>query len=588
MIRNIKNYGDDEKQLITLKEQLQLAIKNDEAISAMRANAQKNIPLELSREDQRTLAEQIADEDSQRIQAQEKLSQLFKGQEVLTILGLINKDQIIGINTLWNGIKDELKGVNTKLMLPKDFILFLNKYMDDAVSLQGALTVGLNSVEDMQKIIPNKDTIDELLRFLQTRSRTTTQVLQVQELGKVLPTDADYTIISRTPAIEQKNLIDEGNSLYPNRILLEKAIAEGNLGKIEKLLQVFTPANRDKIIDFLDKIKATPPPKPARPVARPAPRPRPLVRPSPTGKPVPKGQAIRLTQRTTGNFNLPIPKDKDDAKAVREFELDMTDLNKQFLDSLKPVDRTAIIKARADPSTPITKDQRNILGEFMLQNVRNIGRVLNKYPDGKDRDAVLEALRDFNPDVSIDTYEFVGKGIKMGRGRPPSDKPKVPYKIKIGEGIKVERKPVNIEFGKYILNTNQLKKQVLHLKGRAGGALSWFKPTPMSDQFTELITDMIASSTVNKHLLKSLDKEEQNLFYEVCDKAGLLGAFKLTKPENTEEKDQMNKFQILLGEFKAGSNSPLLFQQLRKYIIFFTEKGRIPKQKALSMLAELS
>jgi hypothetical protein len=95
MIRNLKKLGDDEKQIMTLKEQLQLAIKNDEAISAMRANAQKNIPLELSREDQRTLSEQIADEDSQRVQAQTKLSQLFKTPEVLAILSLLNKDQIV-------------------------------------------------------------------------------------------------------------------------------------------------------------------------------------------------------------------------------------------------------------------------------------------------------------------------------------------------------------------------------------------------------------------------------------------------------------------------------------------------------------
>jgi ABC-type metal ion transport system substrate-binding protein len=113
MIRNLKSYGDDEKQLMTLKEQLDLAIKNDEFVAAARANAQKNIPLEPSREDQRTLAEQIADEDSQRVQAQAKLSQLFKAPEVLTILGLLNKDQIVAINTLLNGIKDDLKGLNT-------------------------------------------------------------------------------------------------------------------------------------------------------------------------------------------------------------------------------------------------------------------------------------------------------------------------------------------------------------------------------------------------------------------------------------------------------------------------------------------
>jgi hypothetical protein len=160
--------------------------------------------------------------------------------------------------------------------------------------------------------------------------------------------------------------------------------------------------------------------------------------------------------------------------------------------------------------------------------------------------------------------------------------------MKIGEGIKVYKRPVNIEFGKYVLNTNKLDKQILHLKGRAGGALSWFQAVPISDAFTELLNDMISTNTVNKHLLKSLDKDEQRTFYEVCDKSGLLSHFKLEKPEDTTEKDLMNKFQILLGEYKAGSNSPLLIQQLRKHIIYFTERGRIPKQKALAMLTELS
>ena len=118
--------------------------------------------------------------------------------------------------------------------------------------------------------------------------------------------------------------------------------------------------------------------------------------------------------------------------------------------------------------------------------------------------------------------------------------------------------------------------------------MSWFQPVPISDAFTELLNDMINTNTVNKHLLKSLDKDEQRTFYEVCDKSGLLSHFKLEKPEDTTEKDLMNEFQILLGEHRAGNNSPLLFQQLRKHIIYFTERGRIPKQKALAMLTELS
>jgi hypothetical protein len=178
--------------------------------------------------------------------------------------------------------------------------------------------------------------------------------------------------------------------------------------------------------------------------------------------------------------------------------------------------------------------------------------------------------------------------MKRGRGRPPSNNPKKIYKLKIGEGVKFKREPVNVEFGRYALNTNQLKKQILHIKNRQGGALPWFSPVPISDAFTELMEELVKTSAVNKLILKTLDKDEQKIFYEVADRAGILGGLGLKKPEDNEENELKQKFQILLGEWNAGNNSPLLIKQLRKHIIYFTNKGKIPKQKSLSMLMELS
>jgi hypothetical protein len=113
--------------------------------------------------------------------------------------------------------------------------------MDSAVSLQGALTVGLNSIEELKQIIPDEQTINDLMDFLSSRAKTSALQQQADELGKLLPSNEDYITIAETPAIEQKNLIDEGSSLYPNKILINKAVAEGNLGKVEKLLQSNTP-----------------------------------------------------------------------------------------------------------------------------------------------------------------------------------------------------------------------------------------------------------------------------------------------------------------------------------------------------------
>jgi len=51
MIRNLQRYGDEEKQLMLLKENLQLGIQNDQAIASARAGFQQNIPLTLAPED---------------------------------------------------------------------------------------------------------------------------------------------------------------------------------------------------------------------------------------------------------------------------------------------------------------------------------------------------------------------------------------------------------------------------------------------------------------------------------------------------------------------------------------------------------
>ena len=103
-----------------------------------------------------------------------------------------------------------------------------------------------------------------------------------------------------------------------------------------------------------------------------------------------------------------------------------------------------------------------------------------------------------------------------------------------------------------------------------------------------MLQEMISGKGLNKHILKTLDKDEQNIFYEVVDRAGLMPQFQLTRPKNTAEDDIKKRFDILLGEYKAGNNNPSLIGELRKHIIYYTNKGKIPKAKSLAMLLELS
>jgi len=538
MIRNLKKLGDDEKKIMALKEQLALSIKNDEAVSAARGNFQAGVPLEIPEADRKTLAEKITDEDKQRMDAQGHLLELFKTPEVLSILSMLTKDQIISLNTLWSGIKKELEKVNTKSLVPQDFITFLNRYIDSAVSLQGALNVGINSPEELKEIIPDPSTIIKLKTFLVSRPKTAYLTAIVDELAPLLPTAQDYNTIFRQPALSIKKDIDYMANAYPNKNLLEKALDEGSVTKIEKLLQGLTPAKLQDIELKIGGIRSA------------------------------GGVKIKLNSPQAQQIFL-------------DFENAISVLNRRFYQGLTSAQQYVISKRRKDPRYPFkTQQEIDLWDDFSRYNYNMVTDVLQTYSP-VEQDVIMRTLK---------PGQIVGKGISMGRGRPslPSEKPKAAKKIKIGEGIKVQPRPANAEFGKYIINRRQLDKQVLNLKTKSGGAISWFTPQPISDSFCELLNDMLAGNGLNKHLLKTLDPDEQKVFYQVCDKAGILQEYKMTKPVDKEEEEQMKKFQILLGEFQSGNNSPTLISQLRKYIIHFTNLGKIPKAKSLSMLMSLS
>jgi hypothetical protein len=578
MIRNLKKEGDDDKQLLLLKEQLRLAIKNDELISATRRDAQQGIPLEVSKEDNRTLAEQLADDDAQREIARKHLMEFFRSVETQAIISVISKDQIIALNTLWNGIKEELKKVNTKTMTTKDFVALLNRYTDTAVSLQGALSVGINEISELKELIPTVEDIGKIQEFIDDRFPADTDKnflkLALSQVKKVIPTDAQYNAVDNLPALEKERAISVIlDTNLPNRSALLRALDEGSVSKVERLVQNITPARIEvfKSLDkFLQKIlddSRRPPPPPS---GRPAPS-RPVIRPAPV-RPPPSRPATGLT--------------KSEQEAIRNMETSLSKDNKEYL-SLSARDvREAIVNYYKN-GVELPPQFEAEYAAFVKNNADQVEMYIKSRPLAEREFLKKIVARKGNPSNPA-TYSVTGSGITMGRGRPPSNKPKEAYKLKVGDGIKVKREPVNVEFGRYILNTNQLKKQILHVKNRQGGALSWFQPVAISDSFTELVNEMLKSQSVNKHLLKTLDKDEQKLFYEVMDKAGILGGMGLTKPVNTDDEDLKKTFEILLGEYHAGNNSPLLIQQLRKHIIYFTQKGRIPKNKSLSMLMELS
>jgi hypothetical protein len=347
-------------------------------------------------------------------------------------------------------------------------------------------------------------------------------------------------------------MIDGLLNLYPNKKVINDAMEAGNMDKIEKILKGISP---DKI-QRMFKIKSN-------------------------------------LRRTTTNPLSVLGFTPEQEKVIKNFDDAMTLKNRDFYATLPPALQQVLSQRAKKPRLALTPQEQKAYDDFIAFNEVEVETYI-KSQSPEDSKTLEDALtrngyilkRTGQPSKFNPRKVIIGSGASRPRGRPPTANGRP--KMKVGEGISAEKQPTNVEFGKYALNTRQLKKQILSLKGKSGGNLSWFQPTPISDAFTEMLGDMITGKGLNKHILKTLDKDEQNLFYEMVERAGLQSQFQLTKPKNTQEEDAKKRFDILLGEYKAGNNSPMLISELRKHIIYFTNKGKIPKAKSLAMLLELS
>ena len=62
----------------------------------------------------------------------------------------------------------------------------------------------------------------------------------------------------------------------------------------------------------------------------------------------------------------------------------------------------------------------------------------------------------------------------------------------------------------------------------------------------------------------------------------------LPTPERTEEEQEWNRFQVLVGETHAGNNSPELIKELKGLLLKMAHTNRLPKGQVREILMDLT
>lgn len=162
-------------------------------------------------------------------------------------------------------------------------------------------------------------------------------------------------------------------------------------------------------------------------------------------------------------------------------------------------------------------------------------------------------------------------------------------RIKIGKGIEVEEEPKFKTFGKYIIHMRHLAdNNVLNVKFPSGGTIPSIKPVQIDDNFKDFIYDVLDSGKMNERHFNNLTKSEQNHFVKIAKGAKLINKLGIKTNDDLTSEAEVNRFELLKGEYDAGNNNGNLVKELRGLVIKFMKGGRINKKQGMDFLLELS
>jgi len=267
----------------------------------------------------------------------------------------------------------------------------------------------------------------------------------------------------------------------------------------------------------------------------------------------------------------------------KEFQQLVSDIEKPFLfnrlhtdPDYDPYHHQGVYDAITNPATA---DDRYIdtQGFGMKPRHKASKKSKKKYDSDSDSDDE-QGKRDIHIDINSHNgqdYKMSGDGFMKRR-------------IKIGKGIEIKKdEPKFRAFGKYIIHMPQLNNSnILNFKHQSGGPIPSIKAVNVDDNFKEFVLDVLNSGRVNDRHYESLTEPEKNHFLKVVRGAGIINDLKLKTKNNDKEKEDIERLELLIGEYNAGNDNEKMIKEAKTLIKKYISNGRISRQKGLEMLLE--
>jgi hypothetical protein len=578
MIRNLRNPSDYSKGVMTQDELLRIAIANDANVAQARAGFQRGEVAPLTPQELKSPAELQADIALQEKTALNNLLRLFQYREASSIIAELNPDELFTLNQSFPQIERDISKRFAKgLISPTFFVEYLRKFKEELEASKGVSTnlssitnkfnLLTDNINDLRAILPTREQFALLEQRLATTFRQLPDYIvrpvveRINRLQENIPSSKEFQQVSADAEINQfetLSMLQDLTSTMPTRVQIQRILDDINSGRVDALtgfqeVQDALSGISDAQLDGLEELK--------------------------------REIAESSSSTIRGGENI--------------------EILAQVIVGTRAVPRLAVARAVLASGTPSSTQSIYIVGEVGNQKLTlgelktllgrdegfrnwyatNIGGVANMsnlkdYILANTLQAESSGVSDATSKETFST-EKTGFGLKAKNGRIRTKK--------IGEGLKYEPEPTYRQFGKYVINMNQLKERdILNVKFPSLGRIPQFKPTPISDVMKEFILELLETGKVSNRIYEQIPIEERQLFEKIATGAGILNTLKIKRTISNEDKEDNDRFTLLKGEYLAGNNSVALLKELRKLVVKFMSQGKISKHDGMNLLIELS
>ena len=594
MIRNLRKPTDYTKAVMTQDELLKTAIANDANIAKARQEIRLGIPPPVPDANLKTAEELALDVGKQESDAVRNLLDLgFRYDDASKIVASLTGDEMFKLNQNIPAIKSDFsKKYDIRLITPTFFVDFLKKYIEELDASKGVSSgYGLGYIKDkfdelidttneLRAVIPTKDQVSSLEDVMRSAFSDLPDVIirpimeRLEILNTLLPDGEVYAKLDEiqrdNPALAYKLNQELQNALQglPSREQFERILMDIQdrrisndtaLRKIEDSVNDMDASQTSQlaqIIGLINDVKGE-------------------VR---EGKYV-SGEVSYATELKIGGDPIEFGISALDNKTIVRIT-PARELIKQTKADLDALNNFYVSRGFDNPHLSV-----RTLAKYIKDN--SIPNLVQEINTGEE--VIRGEKEDIPSSVGATTTEGFGlMTMKKGTGLAKKTRIRVP-KVKVGVGLADKKEPPYRQLGKYVIHWKQLNdNDMLNVKYKSLGRIPQFKPIPISDVFKDYLIDVMETGKHNNRHYESIPVEERKIWEKIINGAGLAEQLKIKKTKSNEDETEMERFEMLKGQYIAGNNNPNVVRELRRFVVKFLGDGRLKRNQALDLLLELS